>query len=131
MDIQHLTPEQIIIVVFLLGALPVASYQFNKHIDHEAELDPRGPNNGTFVVVGTGYTLVAATIVLTILYGLERAAWDMLVVLLCFALSGVPMMMGAAHRNALQTRRKNDEDERVALQNQINEIANGSRPGGN
>lgn len=100
MDIQQLSTEQILLVFVVLVGLTATSIVFNWHVARDAKKNPLGPNNGTFVMVGTGYTLVGIFLICWLLFGLERAGWYTLVSLLCFAMSGVPMVIGAAHRNS-------------------------------
>jgi hypothetical protein len=98
-DFAALSTEQIILALVVLAAMIAISIVFNKHIDGQVKYDRFGPNNGMYVVIGVGYTLLGATLILWILYGLQLAVGFIVTTMLCFVASGLPMMIGATTRN--------------------------------
>lgn len=109
LTLQELSWERITLILavgFVLGWLSVF---FNRYIDAQADIDPKGPGSGIYVVIGTGYTLVGAFVLLGLLYGFETAMWVMVPVVGCFAVTGTPMIFGAISRHAKRNYREQQE----------------------
>lgn len=104
MTVQPLDAEQWGLIAAVGGALVAASVVFNAYIDRQADVDPEGAGSATFVVIGTGYTLFGAGLMLWIAFGAHVALWATAIAFACFAVAGLPMILGDIRRNA---RRRN------------------------
>ncbi len=97
------------LVVMTLVGLTAVSWWFNQWVDAQAESDPLGGYAAVQVVLGVSYTLTGALAALAALLGVEAAVQAIGVVVVCFAASGLPMLVGDMRRGA---RRRRDLLER-------------------
>lgn len=92
------------LVVGALGGLAVMSWWFNQWVDAQAETDPLGGYAAVQVVLGVSYTLAGAGVVLAALLDVKVAIEAVGIMAVCFAASGLPMMVGDMRRSARRRR---------------------------
>lgn len=124
MGLPTLNGLQVTVLVGLGIGLSAAAYYHNTLIDREIDLAADRFAAGIHVVIGTLYTLTTATIALSIIFGLESALWAMLVVFVCFMVSGGPMVFGELIRNA---KRHNERQEAQRREQLTKELEYGDR----
>lgn len=106
LTLQPIETAQILLMASIVIALILISWQFNNYIDAQADVDPLGSNSATYTVIGVAYTLLGALCILTILLGWQTAVASVGTVLICFGISGTPMIFGDIRRGG---RRRRDE----------------------
>lgn len=100
LSLQSITIEGVLLLIGVAVALAAISWVFNNYIDTLVESDPLGSNSSTFTVLGVAYTQVGALAMLAILVGWEMALLAVGVVLVCFGVSGTPMIFGDMRRGS-------------------------------
>lgn len=122
-ELQELTVEKSFLIGAILVGLVVVSGFFNQYIDKQEDIDPLASNSAIYTVLGVTYTLVAAMSIIGLLFGWSIAFAATGVVLVCFGVSGVPMIFGDMRRGS---KRRQFERKRQEIEEQKKRLAEGS-----
>lgn len=122
LSLQSINTEGAWLIAVVYVALVATSIGFNFYINGEATIDPAGPSNGMYVVLGTAYTLLGVFLIFLLLIGFEGAVLLIVLILSAFAATGVPMLIGAQRRwsrRRLAERQETERAERAAARKTV------------